>query len=246
MKKQTSSGVAGRVIRLYPSGPMSGKPDFNYPLFNRVTAVLRGLGYVVNNPAENFGGDSSRPRPDYFRVDVANLLDSDAIVMLPGWQESMGANLELDIAIELGLQTYQWVEGDDDGACGIERLDVSRRPTRGDISADPLFDDNPKLPPRADVLHEAQHLITGDRNNSYGPPTQDFRRTAEALTAMGYRRVDADDVTMLPLVPSDVALMVGMVKISRLMHSRSKRDNWTDLAGYAGCGYECSLEEEKA
>lgn len=100
-----------------------------------------------------------------------------------------------------------------------------------------------QLPPRADLLEEAAHLITGDRNNHYGPPTQDFRRTAEALTAMGYRRLDVDDVTVLPLVPSDIAIIVGMVKTSRLMHSRSKRDNWTDVAGYAGCGYECAVEE---
>jgi hypothetical protein len=31
--------------------------------------------------------------------------------------------------------------------------------------------------------------------------------------------------------------------VSRLMHSRQKRDSWVDLAGYAGCGYECAVEE---
>lgn len=99
------------------------------------------------------------------------------------------------------------------------------------------------LPPRGDVLAEASRLITGDRNNQYGPPTQDFQRTAGALTSMGYRRLDAQG-RELPLVPSDIAIIVGMVKISRLMHQRTKRDNWTDLAGYTGCGYECSLEED--
>jgi hypothetical protein len=98
-------------------------------------------------------------------------------------------------------------------------------------------------PLRAAVLTEAAGLITGDRNNQYGPPTQDFRRTADALTAMGYRRLDTDEATPLPLVPSDIAIMVGMVKTSRLMHSRDKRDNWVDVAGYAGCGYECAVEE---
>jgi hypothetical protein len=39
--------------------------------------------------------------------------------------------------------------------------------------------------------------------------------------------------------------MVGMVKTSRLMHSRAKRDNWVDVAGYAGCGYECAVEEAR-
>lgn len=97
--------------------------------------------------------------------------------------------------------------------------------------------------PRGSVLLEAKGLITGDRNATYGPPTQDFRRTAEALSALGYRRLDVDGVTTIPLEPSDVAIMIAMVKMSRLMHSRQKRDNWVDLAGYAGCGYECSVEE---
>lgn len=99
------------------------------------------------------------------------------------------------------------------------------------------------IPPRADLLAEALQLITGDRNNSYGPPTQDFRRTAEMMNALGYQRISPDDHTLLDILPSDVALIISLVKISRLMHSRTKRDNWTDIAGYAGCGYECTTEE---
>lgn len=97
--------------------------------------------------------------------------------------------------------------------------------------------------PRADMLREAEKLITGDRNNQYGPPTQDFKRTADLLNALGYRRVDAiEDVH--EIVPSDVALMIAQVKMSRLMHSRGKRDSWVDLAGYAACGLECAVEEQ--
>lgn len=98
--------------------------------------------------------------------------------------------------------------------------------------------------PRASALNEARDLITGDRNNQYGPPTQDFKRAAELLQACGYRRVDAND-TVHDIVPSDVAIMVMQVKVSRLMHSRGKRDSWVDLAGYAACGYECAEEEQK-
>lgn len=98
--------------------------------------------------------------------------------------------------------------------------------------------------PRASALNEARNLITGDRNNQYGPPTQDFRRTADLLNALGYRRVDAEDVVH-DILPSDVALIIAQVKVSRLMHSRHKRDSWVDLAGYAGCGYECAVEEAK-
>jgi hypothetical protein len=97
--------------------------------------------------------------------------------------------------------------------------------------------------PRASALDEAQRLITGDRNNQYGPPTQDFKRTADLLNALGYHREDATG-EVHEIKPSDVAIIIAQVKVSRIMHSRGKRDSWVDLAGYAGCGYECAVEEE--
>lgn len=97
--------------------------------------------------------------------------------------------------------------------------------------------------PRASALDEARRLVTGDRNNQYGPPTQDFQRTADLLNALGYQRVDATD-EIHDIQPSDVAIIIAQVKVSRIMHSRGKRDSWVDLAGYAACGYECATEEE--
>jgi hypothetical protein len=101
-----------------------------------------------------------------------------------------------------------------------------------------------KASPRSSALREAEDLITGDRNNQYGPPTQDFDRTAKLLNALGYRRLDAG-YEVHDILPSDVALIIAQVKVSRLMHSRNKRDSWVDLAGYAACGYECAEEEAK-
>lgn len=94
-----------------------------------------------------------------------------------------------------------------------------------------------KASPRADLLDGAKHLITGDRNNQYGPPTQDFQRTADAMNAYGYRAPGG------PLKPHDIAIIVSLIKISRLMWSPGKRDHWEDLAGYAGCGFECVQNE---
>jgi hypothetical protein len=91
--------------------------------------------------------------------------------------------------------------------------------------------------PRAELLDEAKALITGDRNHQYGPPGQDFERSAEALSAMGYRGPDGRK-----MLPHDVAIMVAIVKISRLMWMPNKKDSWLDLAGYAACGYEVSRE----
>lgn len=94
--------------------------------------------------------------------------------------------------------------------------------------------------PRAAVLDEAKSLITGDRNNTYGPPHQDFQRSAEAANAYGYRGPEGRN-----LEAHDIALLVTLVKISRLMWTPDKRDSWVDIAGYAACGYECVVETAK-
>lgn len=88
-------------------------------------------------------------------------------------------------------------------------------------------------PPRAWVLAEATRLITQERNNQYGPPTQDFDRWAGAASAMGYQGPNGR-----PLRAHDLAILMSLLKISRLMWTPEKADSWIDLAGYAGCGYE--------
>lgn len=89
---------------IYLAGPMSDYPQFNYPLFNAVTRIWRSRGYEILNPAENFGGDTTREYREYMREDLAMLLQADAIALLPGWHESKGAKFELAVAQKLGLK----------------------------------------------------------------------------------------------------------------------------------------------
>jgi hypothetical protein len=113
--------------------------------------------------------------------------------------------------------------------------------------------DDAKPSVRAQLLDEAKRLVTGDRNAQYGPPTQDFSRTADLLTALGYRLVSEPTANFREdfgtrvhaLQPSDIAIIMAQLKVSRLMHSRDKRDSWVDLAGYAACGAECAEEADE-
>ena len=106
-----------------------------------------------------------------------------------------------------------------------------------------LFKNNTEMSPRESALTEAKKLITGDRNNQYGPPTQDFNRTARMANAFGFAVVDeAGNVN--PVQAHHVALFVMFVKLSRLAWTPQKRDSWVDIAGYAGCGFECAVTEE--
>ena len=88
--------------RIYIAGPMTGLPDFNYPAFNCAAERLRGLGFDVENPAEN-------PEPHcgswlgYMRMAIRQLSHCDGVVLLPGWQNSRGARIEHQLAHQLGL-----------------------------------------------------------------------------------------------------------------------------------------------
>ena len=89
--------------RIYISGPMTGLPEFNFPAFHAAAAKLRERGHAAVNPAEinaETGGDWHY----YLKADIKALCDCDALALLPGWQNSKGAHLELHIAHRLGLE----------------------------------------------------------------------------------------------------------------------------------------------
>ena len=89
--------------RIYLSGPMTGLPDLNFPTFNAEALRLRALGYDVVNPAE-INPDDSKSWSECMRADVRALCDCDTIALLPGWQRSAGAHLEMHIAHRIGIE----------------------------------------------------------------------------------------------------------------------------------------------
>lgn len=98
-----SKGVA------YISGPMRSLPDFNYPRFNAVEAKLVEEGWEVRNPARHFEGDTSREFSEYMELDYLDVIAADTVFLLPGWQDSEGARLEVQVAQSLG-KSFQLVD----------------------------------------------------------------------------------------------------------------------------------------
>lgn len=97
---------------VYISGPMRGKPENNYPLFHLVASALRSQGWTVENPAEHFDGAQDRQIHEYLASDVVSLIMyARGIVLLPGWQDSEGARLEAQIALDLRYELFAWLEG---------------------------------------------------------------------------------------------------------------------------------------
>jgi hypothetical protein len=91
------------VHRLYISGPMTGLPELNFPAFNQAARALRREGFEVVNPAE-INDDCELDWHACLRADIKALCDCDLIVLLPGWETSNGAHLELHVAHRLGLR----------------------------------------------------------------------------------------------------------------------------------------------
>jgi hypothetical protein len=93
---------------IYIAGPMSGLPDSNYPAFHAAAAALRAAGHTVLNPAENPPPPKGHPNPwqYYMRLSVKQIADADAVVMLRGWEDSNGADIEHALAENLNLLRY--------------------------------------------------------------------------------------------------------------------------------------------
>jgi hypothetical protein len=116
---------------IYISGPMTGLPEYNYPEFNRVAAILEEKGYIVVNPTST-GFQRGWIWKQYLIVDLVMLLTGggqygavDHVVTLDGWEKSKGARLEVHVARELEIPVESIIsfllEGgvEDDTAVGL-------------------------------------------------------------------------------------------------------------------------------
>jgi hypothetical protein len=86
---------------IYISGPMTGYPEFNFPLFNRVADNFRKLGYQIINPAEI--NQPVQTWESCMRQDIKELMNANKVAVLPGWEKSKGARIEVFLACQLGM-----------------------------------------------------------------------------------------------------------------------------------------------
>ncbi len=75
------------------------------------------------------------------------------------------------------------------------------------------------------ALQEADRLINGDRRADYGGAEESFKAVADGWAL----------IIGAPVTPTQVALCMVWLKVMREV-AHDKRDNWVDMAGYAGLG----------
>ena len=96
---------------VYIAGPMTGYIDFNYPAFDHASRVWADKGWAVLNPADHFLRDQRLDMPVYMRGAIHAVLQADALALLPGWENSPGATMEVILAHRLGLEIYDAITG---------------------------------------------------------------------------------------------------------------------------------------
>lgn len=213
---------------VYLAGPMTGYPDDNSLAFNLAAQMIaEQYGCEVINPVDlNKSvlrwGDRSR-QAYYMEEDLTKIIEEAmGIVLLPGWEKSHGACLELRVALYTELEVFEYV-----GAGCVQPLKIREEFRNGQWQfvrddVEPVPDVEPES-----ILQEAQRIIHGPRNEAYGHPLDDMGRTGRMWAAiLGLPEVTAEQV----------ALCMVAVKISR-QRNKPGRDNLVD-----GCGYFGTIE----
>lgn len=125
----------------YLAGPMSGRPKFNFPLFISAVETLREQGLTVISPAETDSkenqaiamkstkgdlkefGDKGTTWGDFLSEDIKMIADTDidAIILLPEWETSKGARMEVFVCMTLGYPVFFYQDNDT-----LKQLDYTR------------------------------------------------------------------------------------------------------------------------
>ena len=88
-----------RVI--YIAGPMRGLPDLGRRAFMEAEEALRADGWTPINPARL---PEDLPQECYMPICLAMLDQAETIGLLPGWENSAGAQIEIACGAETGKE----------------------------------------------------------------------------------------------------------------------------------------------
>ena len=97
-------------MTVFISGKMSGVANYNRDAFFAAEGELRAQGHKVLNPAVL---PTDLPETAYMPICLAMLDVCDAIYMLTGYEDSLGAGIELSYARRQGKIVLQQEDADE-------------------------------------------------------------------------------------------------------------------------------------
>tara|TARA_R100001086_G_C11618630_1_gene198138 strand:- start:62 stop:331 length:270 start_codon:yes stop_codon:yes gene_type:complete len=86
---------------------------------------------------------------------------------------------------------------------------------------------------RTALLNKASEIISGERNEKYGPAEENFKYIAEFWSIYLGKKIE--------LV--DVGNMMILMKMARAINDKSHMDNYVDTAGYAALTAEVASND---
>lgn len=93
-------------------------------------------------------------------------------------------------------------------------------------------------PKRQEILEKAIDLTTGDRNKTYGSPLHNL--TCMAMMVEAYLRGLGWSHNGAPLDAVDMAVIMDLVKNSRIAMNKLHLDNYIDASAYSAIAGECA------
>ena len=95
---------------------------------------------------------------------------------------------------------------------------------------------------RKETLDAAAKCVCGGRDIDYGVPENHFAAVGTFWSE--YLRGKGIGIDMNEITPTDVTMMLALLKIARVASGKPHVDNFVDLAGYAACGAEIATSEQ--
>ena len=95
-------------MRIFIAGPTLGREDTYKAVFAAAADTIRKGGHEPVNPTilAELPAAEEMSWSDYMDAALAMLYSSDAIYVLPGWQDSRGARVEARVAELRGMRRF--------------------------------------------------------------------------------------------------------------------------------------------
>lgn len=94
---------------------MTGLPEFNKAAFDAAAKYVESMGWTAVNPyhadpthegacSKGTGDRHEHPWECWMKASLCMMLTCEAVLLLPGWENSRGATIEHDLAKQCGMQ----------------------------------------------------------------------------------------------------------------------------------------------